>query len=109
VGAILSAMPRVFFSYYLRDGAAVDLLFERLKTQVAPAARGEVSVLDWKLHRKLDWPGSTDNEPDFVCVVDIADLRVWSERASDSIVSTHGGLGDLVERIAMTVTADPSG
>jgi hypothetical protein len=102
-------MPRVFFSYHLRDGAAVDALLEWLNTQVAPAARGEASVLDWKLHRKLDWPGSTDNEPDFVCVVDIAELRAWSEHASNSIVSTHGSLGDLVERIAMTVTADPSG
>jgi len=76
---------------------------------VAPAARSEQSVLDWKLHRKLDWPGSSDDEPDFVCVVDITDLRVWSDGASDSIARTHGALGDLVERIAMTVTADPSG
>jgi hypothetical protein len=101
-------MPRVFFSYYLHDPAAADALVERLETNVEPAARGEQSVLDWKLHRKLDWPGSSDDEPDFVCVVDIADVRLWS-RASDSIASAHGALGDLVKRIAMTVTANASG
>jgi hypothetical protein len=51
-------------------------------------------------------PGSSDDRPDFVCVVDVTDLRAWSDGASDSIVATHGGLGGLVKRIAMTVTAD---
>jgi hypothetical protein len=50
--------------------------------------------------------GSHDDRPDFVCVVDITDLRAWSDGAADSIVATHGGLGGLVTRIAMTVTAD---
>jgi hypothetical protein len=102
-------MPRVFFSYYLSDPAAADTLANRLETEVGPAARGEESVLNWKLHRTLDWPGSTEDEPDFVCVVDITDLRVWSDGASDSIARTHGALSGLVKRITMTVTADASG
>jgi hypothetical protein len=102
-------MPRVFFMYYLRDPAASSEFIERAEREVAPAALGEESVLDWKLHRSLDWPGSSDDRPDFVCVVDITDLRVWSDGASDSITKTHGGLNDIVRRIAMTVTADPGG
>jgi hypothetical protein len=99
-------MPRIFFSYYLVDAGAAEEFVRRVASEVAPAARGEESVLDWRLHRTLDWPGSSDHRPDFVCVVDITDLRAWSAGAADSIVSTHGGLGDLVKRIAMTVTAD---
>jgi hypothetical protein len=82
---------------------------ERITTEVKPAALAEESVLEWKLHRSVDWPGSSDDRPDFVCVVDITDLRVWSDGASDSIVKTHGALNDLVRRIALTVTTDPAG
>jgi hypothetical protein len=106
---VLVAKPRVFFSYSLRDPAEADQFIERINREVAPAALAEETVLDWKLHRSLDWPGSSDDRPDFVCVVDIADLRVWSDGASDSITRTLGGLSDLVRRIAMTVTADPGG
>jgi hypothetical protein len=102
-------MPRVFFSYYLADPTTADVFVERIETEVAPAARAEESVLDWKLHQTLDWPGTTDDEPDFVCVVDITDLRVWSDGTSDSIARTHGALGGLVKRLAMTVTTDASG
>jgi hypothetical protein len=42
-------------------------------------------------------------------MVDITDLRVWSDGASNSIARTHGGLNDIVKRIAMAVTVDPGG
>lgn len=99
-------MPRVFFSYYLSDSGTAERFVDAMHDQVAPAARAEQSVLAWNLHRTLDWPGSSGDEPDFVCVVDISDLRRWSDEASDSIVRTHGALNDLVARIAMTVTDD---
>jgi hypothetical protein len=99
-------MPRVFFSYYLADAGAAEEFVRRITAEVAPAALGEETVLDWRLHRALDWPGSSDDRPDFVCVVDITDLQAWSDGAADSIVATHGGLAALVKRIAMTVTAD---
>ena len=102
-------MPRVFFSYYLKNPTAPDRFVERIEREVEPAALAEETVLDWKLHRRLDWPGSSDDGPDFVCAVDVTDLLGWSDGASDSIAKTHGGLNDLVRRIAMTVTADPGG
>lgn len=100
-------MPRVFFSYYLRDPTAADDFLTRMEAHVAPAARGDESVADWKLHRSIDWPGSSDDGPDFVCVVDVTNLRLWGDGASDSVVRTHGALFDVVKRIAMTVTEDP--
>jgi hypothetical protein len=102
-------MPTVFFSYYLRDPTESDQFIERINREVAPAALAEETVVDWTLHRSLDWPGSSDDRPDFVCVVDVTDLRAWSGGAADSITSTHGGLNDLVRRITMIVTADPGG
>jgi hypothetical protein len=99
-------MPRIFFSYYLADAGATEEFLRRIASEVAHAARGEESVLGWSLHRTVDWPGSSDQRPDFVCVVDITDLRAWSTGAAESIVATHSGLGGLVKRIAMTVTAD---
>ena len=98
-------MPRVFFSYHLRDPAAADEFVERIEAEVEPAALGQESVLGWRLHRSLDWPGSSDDRADFVCVVDVSDLRAWSE-ASESIASTHGALTALVKRITMTVTSE---
>ncbi|HUA44059.1 MAG TPA: hypothetical protein VMA77_02450 [Solirubrobacteraceae bacterium] len=44
-----------------------------------------------------------------MCVVDVTDLRAWTDGASESIARTHGGLADLAKRIAMTVTVDPGG
>ena len=102
-------MPRVFFYYYLRDPAQADEFTRRMWHEVAPAALGEQTVIDWKLHRSLDWPGSSDDRPDFVSVVDISDLQFWSDGASESITRTHGRLTNLVKRIAMTVTADSGG
>ncbi|MBV9310377.1 MAG: hypothetical protein JOZ73_06080 [Solirubrobacterales bacterium] len=102
-------MPRVFFSYYLRDPERADEFATKMQEEVAPAAFAEESVLDWKLHRSLDWPGSSDDRPDFVSVADITDLRLWAGGASDSILTTHGALGDLVKRISMTVTDDFDG
>ncbi|HTU84031.1 MAG TPA: hypothetical protein VMF57_00580 [Solirubrobacteraceae bacterium] len=102
-------MPRVFFAYFLRDPGAAHEFGERIEADVKPAALGEESVLSWNLHRSVDWPGSSENRPDFVCVVDVTDLRAWSDGASDSIAGTHGGLADLVKRIAMTVTVETGG
>ena len=99
-------MPRVFFSYYLSDPGAADRFVHAMTEHVAPAARAEESVLAWNLHRTLDWPGSSDDEPNFVCVVDIADLQRWSDETSDSIMRTHGALRGFLKRIAMTVTED---
>ena len=99
-------MPRVFYSYYLSDSGAAEPFVEAMRTDVGPAAIAEETVLNWSLHRTLEWPGSSDDAPEFVCVVDVADLRTWSDTASDSIGRTHGALTRLVKRITMTVTDD---
>jgi hypothetical protein len=97
-------MPSVFFSYFL-NSAAVRAEFElRILRDVAPRALAEESVEAWTLHRTSAWPGDSDDAPDYICVVEVADLDLWSLEASASISETHGSLGSLVRRIAMVVT-----
>jgi hypothetical protein len=43
-------MPRVFFSYYLKDAAASGQFTARINREVAPAALAKGSVLAWTLH-----------------------------------------------------------
>ena len=66
----------------------------------------EESVKRWTLHRTEVWLGSSDDAPEYICVVDVADVDRWSSDASASIVESHGSLGSLVRRIAMAVTVD---
>jgi hypothetical protein len=101
-------MPTVFFAYFLKDAASGEEFEHRILRDVAPRALAEETVEAWNLHRTTGWPGSSDDAPDFICVVDVADLDLWSLDASASISETHGGLGPLVRRIAMFVTVDVS-
>jgi len=70
-------MPKVFFSYYLRDADQADEFATRMLEVVEPAASAEEAVLGWTLHRSLDWPGGSDDRADFVSVADVTDLRRW--------------------------------
>ena len=97
-------MPTVFFSYFLHDAVIAEEFEERILRDVAPRARAEESVERWTLRRVTGWPGSSDDAPDYICVVEVSDLGLWSSDASASISETHGLLGPLARRIAMTVT-----
>jgi hypothetical protein len=97
-------LPRVFFHFYLRDDVEAPAFEGSMLGGVRPAALAEESVLSWSLHRTVDWPGSSAEGPDYVSVVDVTDLDVWSDGAAESIESTHDALAPFVRRIAMTVT-----
>jgi|SRR5271170_5253685 len=97
-------MPTVFFFYFLRDPADAEEFERTILNEVVPAALAHPTVLDWKLHRAVEWSGASRDGADYVCVVPVADLSRWSEDASDSIAQTHGGLDGLVKRIAMAPT-----
>lgn len=97
-------MSRVFFSYFLRDAASAEEFERQILRDVAPDALAHQTVQGWTLHRTMPWAGGSFASPDYVCVVDVTDVRRWSEEASDSIVVTHGGLGPLVKKIDMAVT-----
>jgi hypothetical protein len=71
-------MPTIFFSYFLHDAAIAEDFEERILRDVAPRARAEESVESWTLHSAQGWPRSSDDAPDYVCVVDVADLELWS-------------------------------
>jgi hypothetical protein len=96
-------MARVFFNYYLRDGASGEAFEDAILSGVKPVATAAEGVLGWSLHRTVDWPGSSAEKPDYVSVVDVSDLDLWADDAADSIVSTHGALSPFLVRIAMTV------
>lgn len=99
-------MARIFFSYFLKDATVSEEFESRILRDVAPRALAEESVERWTLHRTEVWPGSSDDAAEYICVVDVADLDLWSSDASESIVESHGSLGSLVRRIAMAVTVD---
>lgn len=99
-------MPTVFFSYCLHDAVRAEDFEERILREVAPRARAEESVESWTLHRVNGWPGSSDDAPEYICVVEVSDLGLWSSDASASISETHGSLGPLARSIAMTVTVE---
>jgi hypothetical protein len=104
-----AAMATVFFSYFLAEGISGEDFERRILAEVAPVALAEESVLDWRLHRTIDWPGSSDAGADYVCLVCVTDLPAWSEGAPESVMQTHGALSDLVHRITMTVTSRVAG
>jgi hypothetical protein len=97
-------MSIVFFSYFLQDGASGEEFEQRIMADVAPAARAHESVLDWRLHRTVPWPGSSDEGADYVSVAEVTGLPAWSADAAESIAHTHAKLRDLVRRITMTAT-----
>lgn len=96
----------VFFSYFLRQGVDPAEFEQQILREVRPAALAENSVNTWTLHRTIAAPGTSEDSPSYVCVVEINDLTYWSESASESILATHGGLGSMVSRIALTVTTE---
>jgi hypothetical protein len=98
-------MPTIFFSYFLKDGSVAAEFDQRILGDVAPRALAEESVEAWTLHRINSWAGGSDDAPDYICVVDVADLERWSSEASASISESHGSLSPLVCRIAMAVSA----
>lgn len=55
------------------------------------------------LHRTEPWPGGSDGVPDYICVVEVTDLSLWSAGAAESIIESHGSLGSLVQEIGMVV------
>ena len=95
-------MATVFFFYFLRDAADAAEFERTVVNDVLPDALAHPTVLDWKLHRAVDWPGASAEYADYVCVVPVSDLAVWSQDASESIAKTHGALAGLVKHIAMT-------
>lgn len=99
-------MPTVFFSYSLHADTDAAQFERQILTDVAPRALAEESVQQWLLHRVTPWPGASEDAPDYVCVVDVGDLRSWSAQAAGSIAESHGDLGGLVARISMVVSED---
>lgn len=102
-------MARVFFSSFSRDTADPEEFEVRMLRDVAPRALAEGSVERWRLHRTMVWPGGRDDAPEYICVVDVADLDIWASDASATIAESHGSLGALVGRVAMAVTVEVSG
>jgi hypothetical protein len=86
-------MPTVFFSYFLHATVLAEEFEERILRDVAPRARAEESVERWTLHPANGWPGSSEDAPDYICVVEVSDLQLWSSGASASISETHGSSG----------------
>lgn len=97
-------MPTVFFSYYLKDRSTTGEFERQIFRDVAPRAMAEESVEAWTLHRIQSWPGGSDDAPDYICVVEVFDLELWSSDAAASIAESHGSLGASVRRVAMAVT-----
>jgi hypothetical protein len=97
-------VPTVFFLYFLRGTAVREEFEQRILRDVAPRALAGETVESWRLQRTTGWAGGSDDAPDYICVVEVADLDLWSMAASASISETHGSLGALVRRIAMVVT-----
>jgi hypothetical protein len=71
-------MAIVLYSYYLRDPAAREELERVPLKHVAPRARGEETVERWTLHRSIDLPGGAADGPDYVSVVEVADMKRWA-------------------------------
>ena len=97
-------MPTVFLSYYLHDRSTLEDFEGHIFRDVAPRAMAEESVEAWTLHRIRSGPGGSEDAPDYICVVEVSDLRLWSSDASPSVAESHGSLGPLTRRIAMAVT-----
>ena len=97
-------MASVFFHYFLRDGASAEEFEQQILGHVAPRALAEQSVENWSLHRNGRWPGSSDHAPDYICVVEVGDLRLWSSDAAESITESHGTLRPWAREIDMVVS-----
>lgn len=96
-------MATVFFLYVLGAGSDPAEFERRIMADVAPRALAEESVAGWTLHRGEPWPGTSDDGPDYVCVVEVESLERWAHGTAESISESHGGLGPLVHRIQMVV------
>jgi hypothetical protein len=99
-------MATVFFHYFLREDADAGQFEQQILTAVAPRALAEASVESWVLHRCEPWTGASDEIPDYICVVGVANLPLWSGESAESIAESHGELGGLVREIGMVVSGE---
>jgi hypothetical protein len=82
-------VPTAFFLYLVRGAVVREEFEQRILGDVAPRALAEETVESWRLHRTTGWAGGSDDAPDCICFVEVADLDLWSMEASASISETR--------------------